>query len=148
MNYINKKTKERCIFCRIYNEKRDIKNFVVFRTSYCFAVLNTFPYNNGHTLVLPNRHIKTLEAMTDQELLDINKSLVRMEKILKKVLNPKGFNIGVNIGKTSGAGIDNHIHFHIVPRWPGDTNFMPITASTKIISQSLKELYQQMKRSK
>ncbi len=144
IKYITQKKKKGCIFCQIHNKKQDNKNFVIFRAKYCLAVLNIFPYNNGHTLLVPNRHIKTLEALTDQELIDINKSLIRMKKILKKTLRPAGFNIGINIGKVSGAGIDNHIHFHIVPRWLGDTNFMPITASTKIISQSLKELHKQL----
>ncbi len=141
INYINQTKKKGCILCNILNEKKDKKNFIIFRSSYCFAVLNTYPYNNGHIMIVPNRHIKSLEKLKDNELLNINKSLIKIKSALKKVLNPGGFNIGMNIGSIAGAGIAKHLHLHIVPRWQGDTNFMPIMANTKIISQSLKELY-------
>ena len=92
-------------------------------------------------MIVPNRHIKSLEKLKDNELLDMNKSLIKIKSALKRTLNPGGFNIGMNIGNIAGAGIDKHLHMHIVPRWQGDTNFMPVLANTKIISQSLKELY-------
>jgi len=97
-------------------------------------------------MIVPNRHIRTLEKLNDFELLDINKTLIKVKKALKKILKPGGFNVGINIGKASGAGIDKHIHTHLVPRWQGDTNFMPILGDTKIISQSLEELYSAIKK--
>jgi len=96
-------------------------------------------------MIVPNRHIKSMESLTEGELLDMNKTLIKIKSSLKKILKPQGFNIGINIGKVAGAGIANHIHTHIVPRWPGDVNFMPIIANTKVISQSLKELYTKLK---
>lgn len=141
IEYINQIKNKGCILCNILKEKQDKKNFILFRSNYCFAVLNTYPYNNGHIMIVPNRHIKSLEKLKDNELLDMNKSLIKIKSALKRTLNPGGFNIGMNIGNIAGAGIDKHLHMHIVPRWQGDTNFMPVLANTKIISQSLKELY-------
>jgi ATP adenylyltransferase len=92
-------------------------------------------------MIVSNRHIDSLEKLSDDEVLDMNKSLIRIKSILKKALGPQGFNIGMNIGKCAGAGVDKHLHIHLVPRWLGDTNFMPVTGDTKIISQSLGELY-------
>ncbi|MCK4916840.1 MAG: HIT domain-containing protein [Candidatus Omnitrophica bacterium] len=141
IEYINQIKNKGCILCNILKEKQDKKNFILFRSNYCFAVLNTYPYNNGHIMIVPNRHIKSLEKLKDNELLDMNKSLIKIKSTLKRTLNPGGFNIGMNIGSIAGAGIDKHLHMHIVPRWQGDTNFMPVLTNTKIISQSLKELY-------
>lgn len=141
IEYINQIKHKGCILCNILKEKQDKKNFILFRSNYCFAVLNTYPYNNGHIMIVPNRHIKSLEKLKDNELLDMNKSLIKIKSTLKRTLNPGGFNIGMNIGNIAGAGIDKHLHMHIVPRWQGDTNFMPVLTNTKIISQSLKELY-------
>jgi len=97
-------------------------------------------------MVVLNRHISSLEKLNDEEILDINKTIIKMIKVLKKILKPQGINIGINIGKIAGAGIENHLHFHIVPRWLGDTNFMPVLSNTKVISQSLRELYNQIKK--
>jgi len=146
MQYITQKKTKGCVFCRIFREKKDKKNFVILRSSHCFAVLNIFPYNNGHTMVVTNRHVKSLEDLKEEELLDISKTLVKVESTLKKTLSPEGFNIGMNIGKLAGAGIEKHIHIHIVPRWLGDTNFMPVIADTKTIPQSLGRLYKQIKK--
>ncbi|MCK4912892.1 MAG: HIT domain-containing protein [Candidatus Omnitrophica bacterium] len=141
IDYVSRKKQKNCIFCHAFKEKKDKKNFVVLRSKYCFAILNTYPYNNGHVLIVPNRHLKSMEDLKEEELLDMNKTLIKIKSTLKKILDPQGFNIGINIGKVAGAGIANHIHTHIVPRWLGDVNFMPIIANTKVISQSLKELY-------
>jgi len=97
-------------------------------------------------MVVSNRHTKSLKSLKDAEVLDMHQALIKIKSILKKVLKPDGFNVGTNIGKSAGAGIENHIHTHIVPRWTGDTNFMPILGNTKIISQSLKDLYQKLKK--
>jgi ATP adenylyltransferase len=96
-------------------------------------------------MIVANRHVKSLENLNDAELLEMNKTVIKTSRILKDILAPEGFNIGINIGKFAGAGIDKHIHIHLVPRWAGDTNFMPIISGTKIISQSLDELYKKIR---
>jgi ATP adenylyltransferase len=146
IKYITQKKRKGCIFCKAYKGNQDKKNFIIIRSSYCFAMLNTFPYNNGHIMVISNRHIASLEKLKKEEILDINITAINILAILKKVMHPQGFNLGINLGKISGAGIDKHFHLHIVPRWTGDTNFMPILTDTKIISQSLKELYDKIKK--
>ncbi|MCK4519684.1 MAG: HIT domain-containing protein [Candidatus Omnitrophica bacterium] len=145
INYVSRKKTNGCVFCKALKEKKDKKNFIVSRSQYCFAILNTFPYNNGHVMIVPNRHLKSLENLREEELLDMNKVLIKIKSALKKTLNPAGFNIGMNIGKVAGAGIDKHIHIHIVPRWLGDINYMPVLANTKVVSQSLRELYTKLK---
>ena len=143
VKYVTKligKTKK-CVFCRILREKNDKKNFVFLHSRYCFAVLNIYPYNNGHSLVMPYRHINDLNKLTAAEEQDLWKTLAETRKLLDKVLNPKGYNIGINLGRAAGAGFPGRIHTHIVPRWSGDVNFMPVTAGTKVISQSLQALW-------
>lgn len=108
-------------------------------------MLNIFPYNNGHVMISPNRHIGNLTALSNQEVNDIFKTLRQVMRLLDKVLKPQGYNLGVNIGKCSGAGIPGHLHLHVVPRWEADTNFMPIMSNTKVIPQSLQELYRKLK---
>lgn len=146
IKYVQQKKPKGCIFCKMLPQKKDKKNFILLRSSHCFAVLNTYPYNNGHVMIVPRRHIRSLEDLREEELLDINKTLIKTKSTLKIILKPLGFNIGMNIGKVAGAGVDKHLHIHIVPRWPGDTNFMPVTAATKVISQSLKGLYEKFER--
>lgn len=109
-------------------------------------MLNLYPYNNGHLLVAPLRHTGEIAELSDAEMLDLMKTVVKSRKLLDTVLKPHGYNIGINISETAGAGIPDHIHIHLVPRWKGDTNFMPVAAGTKIISQSLDELYKQLKK--
>jgi len=141
ITYVSNARAKGCIFCRAFKEKKDKKNLVVLRSKHAFAILNTFPYNNGHVMVVSNRHVSSIENFKDEEILDMNKVLVTITSALKAVLKPAGFNVGINLGKVAGAGIDKHMHIHIVPRWLGDTNFMPVLSDTKIISQSLSELY-------
>jgi ATP adenylyltransferase len=142
IGYINnsKKTKS-CLFCGVSKEKADKKNLVIFRSKHVFSILNKFPYNNGHLMVCPYRHIKDLGQLDADEILDLFAVLNKMRLLLTRALKPDGFNLGMNIGRVAGAGIPNHLHLHIVPRWKEDTNFMPALFSTKIISQSLEELY-------
>lgn len=146
IKYVSRRKKKGCIFCKALKEKKDKKNFVVLRSRYCFAILNTFPYNNGHVMIVPSKHLKSLEDLKEAELLDMNKVLIKIKSALKKTLNPSGFNIGMNIGRVAGAGVANHIHTHIVPRWPGDINYMPVIANTRVVSQSLEELYLKLKK--
>ena len=114
------------------------------RRRYSFAMLNLYPYNNGHVMVVPYRHVKTLESLKKQELSSLMTHVQECEKILRKLLNPDGFNLGLNEGRVAGAGFKDHIHVHIVPRWNGDTNYMPVLSQTKVISESLEALYRKI----
>jgi ATP adenylyltransferase len=138
MGYILGEKKDTCFLCDEYKNKKS--KYVVYKGKYSFVILNIFPYNNGHLMVTPFRHISQIEEMKNEEMEEIGNLIKITVKILKKVLKPEGFNIGLNIGKVSGAGLEEHIHIHIVPRWQGDTNFMPVISNTKVIPQSLKEL--------
>ncbi len=136
--FIKARKKKGCIFCLKTRSDKEI--FVVKKSKFSFAVLNIYPYNNGHVMVSPYRHVKDLKGLRDKELLDIMKLVQEMQALLEKKLKPHGFNIGINTGKVAGAGYRGHVHIHIVPRWSGDTNFMPVTGNTKVIPQSLEEL--------
>jgi len=146
IKYVSNPNRNGCIFCKALKERKDSSNLVLLRSKYCFAILNIYPYNNGHLMVAPNRHIKDLEKLSDNEILDVIATTTKVKNIIKDVLSPDGFNIGINVGKVAGAGIKSHLHIHIVPRWDGDTNFMPVINDTKVISQSLKELYRSLKK--
>lgn len=126
--------------------KEDDKCLILKRSKYAFAIMNKFPYNNGHILVAPYRHVKSLEMMKDEEILDMMRLLRETKIILDDIMKPDGYNIGWNIGRSAGAGIEGHAHIHIVPRWNGDTNFMPVFAETKIISESLVATLKKLKK--
>ncbi len=144
----HKKEGKGCLFCRARKSpsKKDQKNLLLHRSSHSFIILNLYPYNNGHLMVAPNRHVATLDRLTDRERLDLLKLLDVSQRILKKAIHPQGFNIGINLGRTGGAGVPGHIHIHVVPRWGGDTNFMPIIGKTKVISDSLENVYRALSR--
>ena len=133
-----------CIFCDKPQQSRDRENLIVHRGGLCFVIMNKFPYNNGHLMVVPYRHEAHFENLTAEENLEMMALLQQAVKVLKKVMSPQGFNIGMNVGKTAGAGIDAHLHFHIVPRWDGDTNFMPVTGHTKVVSEGLWEAWEKL----
>ena len=141
--YINKLIgrQKACVFCRIAKEKKDKKNYVLIRSKHVYSVLNIYPYNNGHILILPYRHVKYLKDMAKPEREDLLDMLDRMQLLVNKKLKPQGFNIGINLGRTAGAGFPGHLHVHLVPRWRGDFNFMPVISNTKVISQSLEGLH-------
>lgn len=138
---INKQHKG-CVFCRIAKDQKDSKNFIFLRGNFCFVVLNTFPYGNGHCLILPKRHVGDIDRLTDDEIKEMMELLIRAKDLLQKTINPQGYNVGLNLGRIAGAGIPKHLHMHVVPRWSGDHNFMPVISGTKVISQSLKAIYQ------
>lgn len=138
INYVSVKQAKGCIFCKAAKGLSADK--VIFRTKHSLAMLNIYPYNNGHVLVAPLRHIRDISQLSQKEASDIFESLKRVKSLLNKVLKPQGYNIGVNLTRVAGAGIAGHLHIHIVPRWLGDTNFMPVVSDTKVISQSLDEL--------
>ncbi len=139
----SKKTNQ-CLFCKVAREKKDKKNLLLYRSKKAFCILNKFHYNNGHLMVSTYSHVRDLAGLTPEEITDIFSVLNKMLSLLRVTLKAEGFNVGVNVGKISGAGIPGHLHFHIVPRWGADTNFMPVIFNTKIISQSLEELYDQL----
>ena len=130
-----------CLFCQKGRSKLDARNHVIARGEYGFSLLNRFPYNNGHLMVVPYRHVGQLSGLKKAEWVELhdlaNDAIARMDQ----VLSPQGYNLGINLGREAGAGIPGHLHLHIVPRWRGDTNFMPVVAGTKVISQSLESAY-------
>lgn len=128
------------LFSRIAQSADDERNYVVARERTCFALLNTYPYTGGHMLVVPYRQCADLQELTEEELLDLMKLTRKCQRALKRQMNPDGFNIGLNLGKVAGAGILEHLHIHIVPRWQGDTNFMPVLAQTVVVPQALADL--------
>lgn len=129
-----------CIFCAAKRSRDDRRRLVVARGRHAFALLNLYPYNNGHVMVSPYRHVGDLAKLTPAEWTDMLALAQALVRRLKKELRPHGFNLGVNLGRVAGAGIPGHLHLHIVPRWMGDTNFMPVLAGTKVISQSLEDV--------
>ena len=133
------------LFTQIGQSNDDEANHVVARDRTCFAVLNTYPYTGGHLLVVPYRQCSDLNELTDEELADLMRLTRRCRNALAQVMKPDGFNIGLNLGKVAGAGIQEHLHLHIVPRWLGDTNFMPILAHTTVLPQALSELAAQLR---
>jgi len=133
---------ERCIFCVPPDESEDRARHIVVRRPNCIALLNRYPYNNGHLLVAPARHVATLVELGDDEMTALMRLLRDLVELLDQTLGPQGYNIGLNLGRAAGAGILEHLHFHLVPRWAGDTNFMPVTAGTKVIPESLDALWE------
>jgi len=144
MSYIGSIKKHGCIFCEKPKENRDKENLILYRGEKCFIIMNRYPYNNGHLMIAPYRHVGDLEALDEDEMIETMKLLKLSIKALKEAYHPDGFNIGVNIGRAAGAGVKGHIHFHIVPRWVGDTNFMPVFSETKIIPEYLEETYEKL----
>ncbi len=133
--------KEGCIFCDKIKENKDRENYILLRGKNAFVILNTFPYSNGHLMVVPYKHVPDLDGLEESELAELMRLVKTCTQILKKTLNPEGFNIGANLGKASGAGVEGHIHIHIVPRWEGDTSFISTVGDTKIIPESLDDTY-------
>jgi ATP adenylyltransferase len=130
-----------CIFCAKPKEERDRENLILVRGKAAYVILNLYPYNNGHMMVVPYAHTSELEGLDSETVGEMWELCRRSVAVLKTAFHPEGFNIGLNIGRVSGAGIDQHLHLHIVPRWNGDTNFMPVVGATKVISQSLEETW-------
>jgi len=133
------------LFSRIAQSSEDETNYVIGRAKTCFALLNAYPYTGGHLMVVPYRQVQDLNGLTDEEMADLLKMTRRCQNALTRVMKPHGFNIGINVGKVAGAGILEHLHVHVVPRWEGDTNFMPVLASTSVVPQALKEIAAQLR---
>jgi len=143
MDYILGKKKKGCFFCKKLEEKKSKRTLILCQGEYVFVVMNKYPYNNGHLMVVPKRHCRDLEQLDNRELKELFDLLKASVRVLKASFHPHGFNIGMNIGRMGGAGED-HLHLHIVPRWAGDTNFMPVIGETKIIPEYLERTYQKL----
>ncbi|MBI2645451.1 MAG: HIT domain-containing protein [Deltaproteobacteria bacterium] len=141
---IRKKKEKGCIFCLYPKRKDQSKVLILAQTPLSFVILNKFPYSNGHLMVVPKRHVSQLEELSSEEGLDLFLVKQKVVEILRKVFKPEGFNLGMNVGKAAGAGIEKHLHTHIVPRWFGDTNFMPILTHSKVISEGLDKTYKKL----
>ena len=144
IEYIQMEKPEGCILCQKPLENDDTSNYILYRGDKNFVIMNNYPYNPGHLMVAPYRHVATLDELNSEELHEHFEIVSRSIKVLRKAFNPGGFNIGINMGKVAGAGIEDHVHTHIVPRWPGDTNFMPVISDTRAIPQALAETYEQL----
>jgi len=145
MEYVKREKEKGCVFCNRIKQNDDKKNLILIRYKYSFVIMNLYPYNNGHLMVVPYRHVSDYGSLKEIERNEIAELTNLSIKVMKNVLNPQGFNIGMNIGSIGGAGIADHLHQHIVPRWEGDTNFMPIIGHTKVIVDSLNETYNDLK---
>lgn len=135
-----------CIFCNRIAMEDSVENLIVHRGELCIVILNKFPYNSGHAMVVPLRHVAHLEELTHEESIEFFELTRRTVRVIKKTLNPHSLNIGMNLGESSGAGIPEHLHMHIIPRWNGDTSFMPIIGKTKIVSVPLEPIYDALRR--
>ena len=134
-----------CVFCDILDNPDDTETLIVHRGDLAFLVLNKYPYNNGHFMAVPYRHVASPEDLNATELTELMQLLTLGMRALRGCLRPEGFNIGANIGRVAGAGVKDHIHLHVVPRWNGDTNFMPVFAEVRVIPQALSDTYVQFK---
>ncbi len=144
--YILGKKEKGCIFCNRLRKRSDSKHLIVYRGEMVFVILNKFPYNSGHSMVVPKRHISTLDELTEDEAAEFFETIRFTVRVTGQVFNPDSFNIGMNMGRCSGAGIPEHIHMHIVPRWAEDTNFMPVIGNTEVVSFPLEMIYNKMKK--
>jgi ATP adenylyltransferase len=144
--YIIGKKPTGCVFCEQPKENADAKHYIIHRGKSIYVMMNLYPYNNGHLLLIPYRHISSIMEMDEAETAEMASLLRRSVAALQSVMHPEGFNIGYNMGAAAGAGIAAHLHQHIVPRWSGDTNFMPVIAETKVISQHMDVTYAKLKK--
>ncbi len=145
IEYIQMEKPQGCILCEKPRQDNDAENYILYRGGRNFVILNSYPYSPGHLMIAPYRHIASLEELTEEERHEHFDIVSRSIKILRQELNPEGFNLGVNIGKVAGAGIEDHVHTHIVPRWQGDTNFMTVISDIRVVPEALDKTYQKLK---
>jgi len=145
IDYILSKKSPGCIFCDKPAENKDDENLILYRGEYNFIIMNAFPYNNGHMMVVPYRHTAALAGWSHDEQIELMELADLAVELLKKLMKPDGFNLGINMGLVAGAGVADHIHLHVVPRWNGDTNFMPVLSDTRVISEALRMTYGKLK---
>lgn len=131
---------KKCIFCSaLESRETDRERMVVYRGREVFVIMNLYPYNSGHMMIVPNRHTADLQSLTESELRECMQLLQAAQQALRELASPHGYNIGMNLGRAAGAGVEDHLHWHIVPRWNGDTNFMPVLADIKLVSEDMRE---------
>ncbi len=145
MEYIQMEKPGGCVLCETPGQDSDAENHILYRGGKNFVIMNSYPYNPGHLLIAPYRHIASLEELSDEELHEHFDIVSRSIKVLRQIFSPGGFNLGMNIGKVAGAGIEDHVHTHIVPRWQGDTNCMPVISDVRVVPEALAETYQRLK---
>jgi ATP adenylyltransferase len=141
LEYIKSEKPDECIFCRAVGSDDAAGLYVVHRGEHAFVMLNAFPYTNGHVMVSPNEHVGSLERLSTDVLTEIMTLTQRSMAAIRAAYGPEGFNLGVNQGKAAGAGVEDHVHLHVVPRWAGDTNFMPVIGDVRVLPQSLEDSY-------
>ena len=145
MEYIRMEKPKGCILCEKPEQDNDTENYILYRGGKNFIILNSYPYTPGHLLVAPYRHIASLEELTEEERHEHFDIVSRSIQVLRREFAPQGFNLGVNIGKAAGAGVEDHVHTHIVPRWQGDTNFMTVISDIRVVPEALVETYRKLK---
>lgn len=144
--FVLSKKEKGCVFCKRLNMKDSVENLIVYRGERIFIILNKFPYNSGHTLIVPNRHVGHIEKLTADEAAEFFELTRTAVKVIKRELRPQSMNLGMNLGKGSGAGVPGHLHMHIVPRWIGDTNFMPVIGNSHVVSVPLEPVYDKLRK--
>ena len=144
LEYIKGPKDDECIFCAGPAAGDDAAKYIVHRGEHCFAILNAFPYNNGHLMISPYRHVPSIEELDDDALLELMTLTQRSLRALRTAYAPEGFNLGINQGKIAGAGVEHHVHLHVVPRWGADTNFMPVIGNTRLLPEALRDSYAQL----
>lgn len=144
LQYILSKRPPECIFCEEPKQDKDRENLILFRSRNCYIIMNIYPYNNGHLMIVPYRHLFSIVDLDDEEMLDIMKMTQFSVNCLKEVFMPEGFNIGLNIGRVAGAGIEEHLHYHIIPRWVGDTHFMAVLSEVRVIPEHVLSTYDRL----
>jgi ATP adenylyltransferase len=145
MNYIMGEKSSDCVFCDALLHNDDEQFLIVQRGKNAFVMLNLYPYTSGHLMVLPNRHVPSYEELDEQTRAEIMELITQATRCLRETYHPHGFNVGANIGEDAGAGIAPHVHFHLVPRWRGDSNFMSVTGNTRVLPEELAESYRRLK---
>ncbi len=133
-----------CLFCSKARQGNDRENLILYRGQRTFIILNLYPYNNGHLMVVPYEHTRNVDELDEATLAEMMSEAKRAVQALEKAMSPDGFNIGINIGKSAGAGVDNHVHMHVVPRWVGDSNFMPVVSETRLIPEDPQTTYERL----
>lgn len=144
MSYFQTPQKNSCIFCDKPKESADKENYILYRGKSSFVIMNIYPYNNAHLMVSPYKHIPSLSKLQREDLIDLTLLTQTSLQILENAFRAEGFNVGINIGKAAGAGFADHVHIHIVPRWNGDTNFMPVLSETKVMPEHLNSTYEKL----
>ncbi len=145
IKYIQMEKPKGCILCEKPGQNNDAPNYILYRGDKNFVIMNSYPYNPGHLMIVSYRHIASLDELTNEELHEHFEIVSRSIKVLRQVFNPDGFNLGINMRKVAGAGIEDHFHTHIVPRWQGDTNFMPVISDVRVVPEALAETYEKLK---